>query len=46
MFRDTKAFSGFSADDSGRAKEFYAGALGLAWFRDPAGNIISVLEEQ
>ena len=29
MFRDTKAFSGFSADDIGRAKEFYADTLGL-----------------
>ncbi|MDX6512782.1 MAG: hypothetical protein QOE36_2286 [Gaiellaceae bacterium] len=62
MFRDTKAFSGFSADDIGRPKEFYAGTLGvnvtdekgsfrgggplIAWFRDPAGNTVSVLEEQ
>ena len=29
MFRDTKAFSGFSADDLGRAKAFYAETLGL-----------------
>jgi predicted enzyme related to lactoylglutathione lyase len=29
MFRDTKAFSGFSSDDIGRAKEFYADTLGL-----------------
>ena len=29
MFADTKAFSGFSVDDLGRAKEFYGGTLGL-----------------
>ncbi|MFD9728945.1 VOC family protein [Streptomyces sp. NPDC059072] len=29
MFEDTKAFSGFSVDDLGRAKEFYGGTLGL-----------------
>ena len=29
MFHDTKAFSGFSVDDVARAKEFYAGTLGL-----------------
>ncbi|WP_404954701.1 VOC family protein [Streptomyces sp. 147326] len=29
MFADTKAFSGFSVDDLGRAKEFYEGTLGL-----------------
>jgi catechol 2,3-dioxygenase-like lactoylglutathione lyase family enzyme len=29
MFKDTRAFSGFSVDDIGTAKEFYAGKLGL-----------------
>lgn len=29
MFKDTKAFSGFSVDDLGRARDFYAGTLGL-----------------
>ena len=29
MFRDTKAFSGFSVDDIGKAKEFYGQTLGL-----------------
>src|SRR5919198_1634723 len=29
MFRETKAFSGFSVDDLTRAKEFYGGTLGL-----------------
>lgn len=29
MFKDTKAFSGFSVDDVPRAKEFYGQTLGL-----------------
>jgi catechol 2,3-dioxygenase-like lactoylglutathione lyase family enzyme len=29
MFRDTKAYSGFSVDDIPKAKEFYGGTLGL-----------------
>jgi len=29
MFRDTKAFSGFSVDDLSKAKAFYGGTLGL-----------------
>jgi catechol 2,3-dioxygenase-like lactoylglutathione lyase family enzyme len=29
MFRDTKAFSGFSVDDVAKAKEFYGQTLGL-----------------
>jgi catechol 2,3-dioxygenase-like lactoylglutathione lyase family enzyme len=29
MFRDAKAFSGFSVDDLGRAKAFYGDTLGL-----------------
>jgi predicted enzyme related to lactoylglutathione lyase len=29
MFKDTKAFSGFSVDDVPRAKEFYGETLGL-----------------
>jgi catechol 2,3-dioxygenase-like lactoylglutathione lyase family enzyme len=29
MFRDTKAYSGFSVDDIQRAKEFYGDTLGL-----------------
>jgi catechol 2,3-dioxygenase-like lactoylglutathione lyase family enzyme len=29
MLRDSHAFSGFSSDDIGRAKEFYAQTLGL-----------------
>ena len=29
MFKDTKAFSGFSVDDISKAKEFYSQTLGL-----------------
>lgn len=29
MFKDTKAFSGFSVDDLSKAKEFYSQTLGL-----------------
>lgn len=29
MFQDTKAFSGYSVNDIGKAKEFYGGTLGL-----------------
>ncbi len=29
MFTNTKAFSGFAVNDSGAAKEFYGGTLGL-----------------
>lgn len=29
MFKDTKAFCGFSVNDIGKAKEFYGGTLGL-----------------
>ena len=29
MFADTKAYSGFSVDDAGRAKEFYGETLGM-----------------
>ena len=29
MFKDTKAFSGFSTDDLDAAKEFYGGTLGI-----------------
>jgi catechol 2,3-dioxygenase-like lactoylglutathione lyase family enzyme len=29
MFKDTKAFSGFSVDDIPKAQEFYGGTLGL-----------------
>lgn len=30
MFKDTKAFSGFSVDDTAKAKDFYSRVLGLS----------------
>ena len=38
MFKDSKAFSGFSVDDLPKAKAFYADTLGLTveeMFRSP-----------
>ncbi len=37
MFKDTKAFSGFSVDNLDRAKEFYGETLGLKVSENPAG---------
>ncbi|MFE9693202.1 VOC family protein [Micromonospora sp. NPDC005806] len=34
MFEETKAFSSFAVDDTGRAERFYAGTLGLRVSRD------------
>jgi hypothetical protein len=53
--RDANAFSGFAVDDVPRAKEFSGTTLAkgihrtpevrpVAWFRDPAGNILSIIE--
>lgn len=44
MFDTTKAYSGFSVDDLATARRFYGETLGpdIAWFRDPAGNVLSV----
>ena len=37
MFKDTKAFSGFSVDDLQKAKEFYGQTLGLEVAEVPEG---------
>jgi predicted enzyme related to lactoylglutathione lyase len=37
MFEHTKAFSGFSVDDTEQAKEFYGGVLGLQVSEGPHG---------
>ncbi len=37
MFRDTKAFSGFSVNDLQKAKQFYGETLGLEVSESPAG---------
>lgn len=43
MFRDTKAFSGFSVDDPDRAERFYTDILGLRVSRDDAmGGLLTL----
>jgi catechol 2,3-dioxygenase-like lactoylglutathione lyase family enzyme len=37
MFKDAKAFSGFSVDDLGKAREFYGEVLGLGVSQDAMG---------
>ena len=37
MFKDSKAFSGFSVDDIPAAKDFYEGTLGVEVTDEPAG---------
>lgn len=39
MFKDTKAFSGFSVDDLQKAKKFYGEVLGLNVVDNPMGLI-------
>lgn len=47
MLRDSRAFSGFSVNDVPKAKKFFRnGGPTIAWFKDPAGNILSVLREE
>jgi extradiol dioxygenase family protein len=40
MFKDTKAFSSFSVDDMGKAKEFYGETLGLDVEETPEGLVL------
>ena len=42
MFKDTKAFSGFSVDDLATAKAFYAQTLGLEVEENPAGLTLKI----
>jgi predicted enzyme related to lactoylglutathione lyase len=42
MFKDTKAFSGFSVDDLAAAKMFYAHTLGLEVEESPAGLTLKI----
>ena len=39
MFKDSKAFSGFSVNDLAKAKAFYGGTLGLNVSDGPMGNL-------
>src|ERR1700694_4692241 len=40
MFKDTKAFSGFSVDDLAAAKAFYGQTLGIAIDENPQGLVL------
>jgi catechol 2,3-dioxygenase-like lactoylglutathione lyase family enzyme len=42
MFKDTRAFSGFSVDDLGKAKEFYGKTLGLEVDEDSEMGVLSL----
>ncbi|MFD3694588.1 VOC family protein [Streptomyces sp. NPDC058646] len=42
MFGDSKAFSGFSVDDLGKAKEFYGTTLGLRVTEDEGMGLLSL----
>lgn len=42
MFKDVKAFSGFSVDDLQKAKEFYGGTLGLNVIEMPEMGILEL----
>jgi len=55
ILRTSRAFAGYSVDDLAKAKKFYGDTLGLdareeqadiAWFKVPAGNILSVLQDK
>lgn len=38
-------YEGFEADDRGIVRHTGPGTPSIAWFKDPAGNILSVLDE-
>lgn len=42
MFKDTKAFSGYSVNDTAKAKEFYHGILGLEVKEDMDGMVLQL----
>ncbi|MBC7932362.1 MAG: VOC family protein [Rubrivivax sp.] len=42
MFKDTKAFSGFSVDDLEKAKQFYAQTLGLEVSETDEGLVLRI----
>jgi predicted enzyme related to lactoylglutathione lyase len=42
MFKDTKAFSGFSADDLDAAKEFYGETLGIEVTEEPPHGLLTL----
>ena len=49
MFTDTKVFSAFAVDDLAqdeRGITLGGGPFIAAWFKDPAGNILEVLQKR
>jgi catechol 2,3-dioxygenase-like lactoylglutathione lyase family enzyme len=42
MFKDTKAFSGFSVNDLQEAQEFYGRTLGLEVTKEPEGLVLHI----
>jgi hypothetical protein len=49
MFTDTKVFSAYAVEDlvqDERGSPRGDGPLIVAWFKDPAGNILEVLQER
>ena len=46
MFKDTKAFSGFSVDNLERAKEFYGETLGVEVVDEPGGLTLNIAGER
>ena len=46
MFKDSKAFSGFSVDDVERAKAFYGETLGLEVSQNDAGLTLEICGER
>jgi predicted enzyme related to lactoylglutathione lyase len=42
MFQDTRAYSGFAVDDTGKAREFYGETLGLEVSDAPPGLMVSL----
>lgn len=42
MFKDTKAFSGFSVNDLQKAKEFYGGTLGVDVKEQTEGLVLNI----
>src|ERR1700681_1038806 len=42
MFKDTKAFSGFSVDDLAAAKAFYGQTLGIGIDENPQGLVLKI----
>jgi catechol 2,3-dioxygenase-like lactoylglutathione lyase family enzyme len=42
LLKDSQAYSGFSVNDLGKAKEFYGGILGLEVSHEPAGLALRI----